>query len=175
MKVLVFIAESLRILSMTRECSDIQISFGKRVVSWGEVTDFCSLFIEELNDDEFSRLLGKSSGVRCSYCNGQGPVVACNTCNNHACVLKVRKVKGCVDLTQFGNEQFRCPGCLIDSGNDIPVCIFHPEVCGRSLTQLAIPSIQSTIILYLQLSCSKGWMEDGLAVWSMDSTWQRAK
>lgn len=35
MKVLVFIAESLRILSMTRECSDIQISFGKRVVILG--------------------------------------------------------------------------------------------------------------------------------------------
>ena len=102
-----------------------QETFGKRR-TWRlfvHETDMC--FLEDLSDKEFKVWMSKATGVRCTYCGGQGPLIACTTatCTNHACVLKERKVKGCVGLEQFENKEFRCPRCLINEGKDILVSV----------------------------------------------------
>ena len=70
-------------------------------------------FPAHLTQEELKSWYGQATGIRCSYCNGQGPVVACSTCINHACVLRVGDLDGCVGREEFGNQNFRCPGCLI--------------------------------------------------------------
>ena len=124
-----------------------QETFGKRR-TWRlfvHETDMC--FLEDLSDQEFKVWMSKATGVRCTYCDEQGPLVACATteCLNNACVLKSRKVKGCVGLEQFGNKEFLCPGCLLDQGKDIPVSI-------RTCSNLSIAYRSSSGILITRLS-----------------------